>query len=314
MKTTQVLDLLSEDEPVSGKEIAEEFGVSRNAVWKHIERLRDAGFEIDSDPKGYVLTSPAEYGDFGLSYYLDPGTIWEDIEYREEVPSTNSVASQLARDGAPEGTVVLADVQRQGKGRRGREWTSPSGGVWMSGVLRPEIPPRSASVITVAASVAVARGLEEAGVEPRIKWPNDVLVDGKKICGILVEIQADAESVEHAVVGIGINANVEIEDDDWNATSVKDEVGHEVNRANLAASVLEELEDLYSLASDDGDRKVVFEEWKEYSDSIGREVRVETPTETIEGEAVGVDDTGALRVETSDGERVVTAGDCEHLR
>lgn len=308
MDTRDLLDRLG-DEPVSGEALADAFDVSRNAVWKHVERLREAGFAVASDGDGYRLDAVPSSGGYAVAYHCDADRLGRSIVDRDTLDSTNRVAADAARDGAPEGHVVLAAEQSAGEGRRGRRWESPRGGLWMSVVLRPELAPRDASVLTLAASVAVARALEDRGLAPTIKWPNDVLLDGAKVCGILIELQADAEAIDHAVVGIGVNANAAPDLPDADVATVADALGAAVDRAALAAGILEHLEALYTGPADE-----VLAQWRERSSTIGREVRVELPDETLEGEAVGVDDTGALRVATGDGERVVAAGDCEHLR
>lgn len=311
MDAKDVLDALDKDGVVSGEELAESFDVSRNAVWKHVETLRDAGFVVESTGDGYRLESVPEYGGLAVAYLLRErgGTeyVGNEIEYHDSVVSTNDLAVERAREGVAEGYVVLADEQTGGRGRRERVWESPSGGVWTSVVLRPDFAPRDASLVTLAASVAVARAVEETGVEPTIKWPNDVLVEGKKLCGILVEMEADAESISHAVVGIGLNANAKPDVPDASPTSLAEHVG-EVDRAALTANLLAELEDAYEAG--DG----ILDEWRERSSTLGSDVRVETPNETLEGKAESIDETGALVVSTKDGERVVTAGDCVHLR
>jgi len=241
----------------------------------------------------------------------EPEYVGNEIEYHDTVGSTNDIAVERAREDVDEGYVVLADEQKGGRGRRDRVWESPSGGVWTSVVLRPEFAPRDASLVTLAASVAVVRAVEEEGVDATIKWPNDVLVDGKKLCGVLVEMEADAESISHAVVGIGVNANAkpDVPDADTQPTSLAERVGGgEVNRASLTANLLVELEDAYESG------EAVLDEWRERTSTLGRRVRVETPNETLEGVAERVDDTGALVLSTDEGERVVTAGDCVHLR
>lgn len=314
MEAHDVLEALVEgDGVVSGGELAARFGVSRNAVWKHIETLRDTGFVVESTGEGYMLEGVPEYGGLAVAYHLlrDGRTdyIGNEIEYHDSIGSTNDTAAERAREGVEEGYVVLADEQTGGRGRRERVWKSPSGGIWTSVVLRPDFPPREASLVTLAVSVAVARAVEKEGIEPTIKWPNDVLVGGDKLCGILVEMEADAESISHAVVGIGLNANTkpDVPDADTPPTSLAEHVG-EVDRAVLTANLLAELEDAYEA----GDK--ILDEWRERSSTLGREVRVETPNETIEGIAERIDETGALVVSTDEGERVVTAGDCVHLR
>ena len=311
MDANNVLNALADKGVVSGEELAERFEVSRNAVWKHVETLRDAGFIVESTSDGYRLSSVPKYGGFAVKYRLrergDTKYIGNETEYHDFVESTNDIAVERAREGVEEGYVVLADEQTGGRGRRERVWESPSGGIWTSVVLRPDFAPRDASLVTLAASVAVARAVEETDVEPTIKWPNDVLIDGEKLCGILVEMEADAESISHAVVGIGLNANAKPRVPDASPTSLAEHVG-KVDRAVLTANLLAELEDAYE--SGDG----ILDEWRERSSTLGREVRVETPNETVEGVAESIDATGALVVSTDEGERVVTAGDCVHLR
>jgi BirA family biotin operon repressor/biotin-[acetyl-CoA-carboxylase] ligase len=313
MDANDVLDALADEGVVSGEDLAERFGVSRNAVWKHVETLRDAGFGVESTGDGYRLGEDGVpgYGGLAVEYRLrtDGRTdyVGTEIEYHGTVESTNDLAVERARGGVEEGYVVLADEQTGGRGRRERVWESPSGGVWTSVVLRPDFAPRDASLVTLAASVAVARAAETEGVKATIKWPNDVLIDGEKLCGILVEMEADAESISHAVVGIGLNANAKPDVPDASPTSLAEHVG-EVDRGVLTANLLAELEDAYETG--DG----VLDEWRERSSTLGREVRVETPNETVEGVAERIDGTGALVVSTDEGERVVTAGDCVHLR
>ena len=311
MDANDVIDALADEDTVSGGELAERFGVSRNAVWKHVETLREAGFVVESTSDGYTLEKVPEYGGLAVFHRLRGKTeyVGDEIEYHETVESTNDIAVERAREGVDEGYVVLADRQTGGRGRRERVWESPSGGIWTSVVLRPSFAPRDASLVTLAASVGVARAVEEEGVDATIKWPNDVLVGDKKLCGILVEMEADAESIAHAVVGIGLNANAAPDVPDASPTSLAEHVdAAEVDRGVLTANLLAELEDAYEL----GD--AVLDEWRERSSTLGREVRVETPNEAVEGTAERIDNTGALVVSTDDGERVVTAGDCVHLR
>lgn len=309
MEAKDVLSALREEDVVSGGELAERFDVSRNAVWKHVETLRDAGFVVESTPDGYSLNGVPEYGGLGVTYHLGDRTeyVGTEIEYHDSVVSTNDLAVERAREGVEEGYVVLADEQTGGRGRRERVWESPSGGIWTSVVLRPDFAPRDASLVTLAASVAVARAVEEVGVEATIKWPNDVLIDGDKLCGILVEMEADAESISHAVVGVGLNANAKPDVPDASPTSLAEHIG-KVDRASLSADIFAELEDAY----ESGD--AVLEEWRRRSSTLGREVRVETTNETFEGKAERIDETGALVVSAPEGERTVTAGDCVHLR
>lgn len=298
----RILDALS-DGPVSGPEMAEALGVSRAAVWKHVEALREEGFGIESRSNGYVLSGGGDFGGASVEHGLSAPF---EVEYHDSIANTNDRARELA-DAGESNIAVLADEQTGARGRLDRTWDAPSGGIYLSLVCRPDLPPAQAPIYTLAAAVATAEALRGVGVDAEIKWPNDVLVDGDKLCGILVEMQADAESIDHAVVGIGLNANAAPDVPDASPTSLAEHVG-EVDRAGLTAGLLAELEDAYE--SGDG----VLDEWRDRTSTLGRRVRVETPNETVEGVAERVDETGALVLSTDDGDRTVTAGDCVHLR
>ncbi|MFB6072748.1 MAG: biotin--[acetyl-CoA-carboxylase] ligase [Halobacterium sp.] len=305
-----VLDALA-DGPVSGPALADRLDISRTAVWKHVEALRDDGFEIESVPDGYTLAGVPEYGAAAVEFGLDAPF---DVEYHDALPSTNDRARELATDGAS-GVVVLADEQTGGRGRRDREWSSPPGGVWLSLVLRPNIPPARVPLLTLAAAVAVTDAAREAGVDAAIKWPNDVVVPdagdggrgGAKLAGVLTEMEGEASRVSWVVVGVGVNVNVDRADLAGDATSVRAEAG-DVPRRAFVQRVLERFEDLRR----DPDR--VLAAWRDRAATLGERVRVELPAGEVVGEAVDVTEHGALVVDTDDGERVVHAGDCQHLR
>jgi BirA family biotin operon repressor/biotin-[acetyl-CoA-carboxylase] ligase len=300
----RVLDALAAG-PASGPEVAADLDVSRAAVWKHVEALREAGFEIASSDDGYELVGVPEFGGPAVEYGLDAPFA---VEYHDSIPSTNDRARELAGEGRAD-VVVLADAQTGGRGRLDREWSSPSGGIWLSVLLRPDVPPGHAPAFTLAAAVAVARAAREAGVDAAIKWPNDVLVgSGRKLAGILTEMEGEADRVSWLIVGVGINANVdagELPAD--RATSLRAEVG-DVDRRLFTQRFLAAFHDLR------GDLESVIPAWREHADTLGRRVRVETPGGEVVGEAVDVVFPGTLVVETDDGRVEVTAGDCEHLR
>lgn len=302
----RVLEAL-DDGPVGGPALAERLDVSRAAVWKHVEALRDAGFEIASEEDGYRLMSVPEYGGPAVEFGLDAPF---EVEYHETLDSTNRRARELASGGA-EDVAVLADAQTGGRGRLDREWASPSGGVWLSLVLRPELPPARIPVYTLAAAVATARAAREIGVDAHIKWPNDVLVatggGERKLAGILTEMEGEADRVSWVVVGIGVNANVEAGELPGTATSLREQVG-DVNRRAFVQRLLSEFDALR------GDPETVLAAWREHALTLGRRVRVETPSEEVVGEARDVEPPGTLVVETDDGPVRVSAGDCEHLR
>jgi BirA family biotin operon repressor/biotin-[acetyl-CoA-carboxylase] ligase len=302
----QILDALA-DGPVSGPALADRLDISRTAVWKHVERLREEGFDIDSGDSGYELVEIPGFGGTAVEYGLDAPF---SIEYHDSIDSTNHRARELATGGESD-VVVLADEQTGGRGRLDREWDSPSGGVWLSFVLRPAIPVAHAPVFTLAAAVAVTRAAREASVEASIKWPNDVVVGEReaKLAGILTEVEGEADRVEWVVVGIGINVNVGADElpPGVNATSIREEVGP-IDRRVFTQRLLEEFHALRSALD------TVVDAWREYATTLDRRVRADTPSETIEGMAVDIEFPGALIVDTGEDRVTVTAGDCEHLR
>ncbi|APW98076.1 bifunctional biotin--[acetyl-CoA-carboxylase] synthetase/biotin operon repressor [Halobiforma lacisalsi AJ5] len=299
--------------PVSGPELADALGVSRAAIWKHVEELREAGFEIESEPTGYRFEGVAAYDGPTVEFGLEAPF---EVEYHDAVGSTNDRARELATEGA-EDVVVLADEQTGGRGRLEREWAAPSGGVWASAVLRPGIAPLRAPLFTLAAAVATARAAREAGVDAGIKWPNDVVVPGdeddgddtgyRKLAGILTEMEGETDRIEWLVVGIGVNANIDADDLPAGATSIRDEAG-DVDRRRFVQRLLEEFDALRT------DLDSIVPAWRDLALTIGQRVRVDRPSGEVVGEAVDVTDTGALVVETDDRREMVTAGDCEHLR
>ncbi|MFC7018950.1 MULTISPECIES: biotin--[acetyl-CoA-carboxylase] ligase [Haloarcula] len=300
-----VLEALAEG-PVSGPALAEELAVSRAAVWKHVEGLRESGFDVESGDDGYRLASVPEFGGAAVEYGLDaPFT----VEYHDSIPSTNARARDLAADGERD-VVVLADEQTGGRGRLDRAWSSPSGGIWLSILFRPDVPMAHAPVFTLAAAVAVTRAARETGVDAGIKWPNDVLVGDRKLVGILTEMEGEADRISWIVVGVGINANVDPASLPSEAapTSLEAERGSPIDRRRFTQRVLEEFEDLRRSP------EAIVDAWREYATTLGRRVRVETSDGTIEGEAVDVRFPGSLVVETADGQVTVAAGDCDHLR
>jgi BirA family biotin operon repressor/biotin-[acetyl-CoA-carboxylase] ligase len=310
----QVLDALAE-EPVTGPALADRLGVSRAAVWKQVETLREAGFGVASTGDGYELREVPEFGGAAVEYGLEAPF---EVEYHDTVPSTNDRARELAAAGEAD-VVVLADAQTGGKGRLNREWASPSGGVWLSILVRPDVPPAHAPAFTLAAAVATTRAAREAGVDAAIKWPNDLLVSGgeggdgstreQKLAGILTEMEGEADRVSWLVVGVGVNANVDPGElpGEQPATSIRATVG-DVDRRLFTQRLLEEFHGLREgLAG-------VVDAWREHASTLGQRVRVETPGGEVVGEAVDVRFPGTLVVDTGEGLEEVTAGDCEHLR
>ncbi|QLG48973.1 biotin--[acetyl-CoA-carboxylase] ligase [Natrinema halophilum] len=295
--------------PVSGPALADDFDISRAAVWKHIEALRDADFEIESGPNGYELADVAAYNAPAVEFGLEAPF---SIDYHDSVGSTNDRARELAAEGGAD-VAVLADEQTGGKGRLEREWSAPAGGVWVSVVTRPSITPAQAPLYTLAAAVATATTAREAGVDARIKWPNDVVVpvgdDGayRKLAGILTEMEGQPDRVDWLIAGIGVNANLDAEELPEGATSIRDEAG-DVDRRRFVQRLLEEY-DRYRT-----DLDTVVPTWRELALTLGQHVRVDRPAGEVVGDAIDVTESGALVVETDDERVTVSAGDCEHLR
>jgi BirA family biotin operon repressor/biotin-[acetyl-CoA-carboxylase] ligase len=244
----------------------------------------------------------------------------KQLHYYQDLDSTNRMAQQLARQGATEGTVVVAERQLSGRGRQGRAWHSPAGvGLYCSLILRPALPPNQIQLLTLAVAVAVVRTIAaQTLISPKIKWPNDILIGEKKVAGILTEAEAAAERIAHVVVGVGINVNhtaAELGSGlEALATSLRLEVGHSMPRAALAVQLFVELETWYERLKG-RDSSAILEEWRRHAATLGRRVRVLLGQTTVEGTALDVTREGALVLEARDGSRtVVHAGDVEHLR
>jgi BirA family biotin operon repressor/biotin-[acetyl-CoA-carboxylase] ligase len=304
----RVLEALANG-PVTGPALAESLDVSRNAVWKHVEALREDGFEVTSDDAGYALGAVPPLHELALALGLDAPFA---VESHDSIDSTNRRARELAEAGG-EDVVVVADRQTGARGRLDRTWEAPPGGVYLSLVVRPDVPMLDAPLFTLAAAVATARAAREQGVDARIKWPNDVVVPREgasyaKLAGILTEMQGEADRVGWLVVGIGVNAEATVGDLPEGATSVRAETGS-VDRRAFTQRLLAEFDALR------GDPEAVLPAWRDLALTLGQRVRVETPDGEVVGEAVGVERPGTLVVRRDDGTgRRVSAGDCEHLR
>lgn len=298
----------AQGEPISGQQLADEFGVSRTAIWKHIKELAEQGYGIESiKKKGYYLTSAPDTLDAtAIGAGLSTKKLGQVIHYVESCPSTQIIAHQLAQEGTPDGTIVLTEEQTAGRGRLARKWDSAAKkGIWMSVVLRPDVVLQKAPQFTLVAAVAVVRAIEEvSGLKPEIKWPNDILIKGKKSTGILTELQSDADGIQALIIGIGLNVNQSLQDFPEElqdiATSLSIESGMPVNRQELVRSLLHHLEiytDLY-IETGFGMLKVL---WESYSSTIGKTVRARMAKETLTGVAEGITEDGVLQLRTADG-------------
>jgi BirA family biotin operon repressor/biotin-[acetyl-CoA-carboxylase] ligase len=304
---------------VSGEAISDKLGLSRAAVWKHVEALRGQGYRIEAVPaRGYRLAEvPDRLGPLELRPLLNTHDIGRDIYWYEELGSTSDRAKELADDGAEHGAVVIAESQTAGRGRRGRVWASPPRrNLTFSVVLRPDLPPARAPELTLVASIAVCEALRQAGVDAGIKWPNDVLVGGRKIAGILTELAAEPDRVHWVVLGVGVNVNARAEDFPpelrEHATSLFLERGP-APRALFAAACLTALEEWLDRHAEEG-FAAIRAAWRERNVTLGRQVLVRADGRDVEGVAVDLDEQGALLVRDGAGLQRILSGDVTLLR
>ena len=315
----KILSALRENaDGISGAQLAEELKISRAAVWARIEDLRKVGFEIEASPHfGYKIVAEPDalFADDLLARLGKTKVVGRDIRVFEQTASTNDVIEKLARDGVKEGVVVFAESQTKGRGRLGRKWISPAHkGLWFSILLRPDLRPQETTQLTVASATALRRAIQsETGLKPEIKWPNDILVGGKKVAGILTELSAELDKVRYVILGIGIDVNLDAGEFPAElkkiATSLKIEAGETISRAELATTILLELDKDYSRICS-GKFAAVADEWEENCVTIGKNVTVQIGDRKIRGRAESLDDDGALLLRTEHGhlERI-TGGD-----
>ncbi len=315
----ELLKILREAEDyVSGQQLCDHFGVSRTAVWKVIRQLQEEGYQIEAvKNRGYLLKKDAVPDVMTAPEIISRlHSRWMGINciFLETVDSTNNYLKRAAEDGAVNGTLAVAEEQTGGKGRRGRSWETPKGtNIAMTILLRPEIRPEHASRLTLLMAMAVVRGIQkETGLQAGIKWPNDVVVDGHKVCGILTEMNTEVDYINYVVIGTGINVNqTEFPEEIREiAGSLKLSAGHPVARAGLIASIMEELEDLYEVFLKTEDLSALKDEYNRNCVTCGHEIRVLEPGHEYTGMTDGINDLGELVVKKADGETVcVYAGE-----
>lgn len=311
------------DSYVSGEDICRSVGISRAAIWKRIENLREEGYDVEALPHlGYRLVAiPDRLIPMEIKWKLKSKILGREIISYKKLDSTNDAAYELAEKGIKEGTVVIAEEQERGKGRHGRTWSSPpKGGIYMSCILRPKMTPSEISQITLIAAVSVATAIRSvSGLPALIKWPNDILINNKKICGILTEMKAEQDVIDFIILGIGINVNTPSQNLPKSAASLKEEARHlardgHISRVELAQRVLEELERDYLVLKTEGPCLII-EEWKRLSAMLGSRVKVSLPHESFEALAHDIDPDGALVVRMESGIlRKVSSGDIMMLR
>ena len=301
---------------VSGEELGRQLNISRTAVSKQIQKLRQSGYDIESTvSQGHRLRQlPDLLRPEEVCPRLTTRILGSEIHYYSEIGSTNDEAKKCAVAGCPEGTLVITETQQGGRGRLSRGWFSPiAKGIWLSVVLRPPFPPQEAPKCTLMAAVALNRAIREvAGIPCGIKWPNDILCNGRKLVGILTEMSAEMDAINHIVIGTGINVNIAADEIPPElkeiATSILVEKGAPVSRLDLLIRVLECLEELYLAVKESG-FEAVLTAWRRESITLGRMVNVIAPDKSYQGKAVDIDGDGALMVETEQGMERVLAGD-----
>ena len=300
---------------VSGAQLAGQLDISRAAIWARMEELRKVGYDIEASPHfGYKLVgSPnALHADDLLARLGKTRVVGRDIQVFEQTTSTNDVIEKLARDGVKEGAVVFAESQTRGRGRLGRKWISPTRkGLWFSVLLRPSVSPQETTQLTVASATALRRAIKTVtGLSAEIKWPNDLLLGGKKVAGILTEMSAEVDRVQHIILGIGVDVNQDANEFPAElrgiATSLKIEAGEAISRAGLATEMLRELDADYTRIGA-GKFPQLADEWEAGCATIGKNVSVQMGARLIRGRAEALDDDGALLVRTEHGhlERVI---------
>lgn len=313
----EILRLLrNADGYISGQELCNRFGVSRTAVWKAINQLKEAGYEIEAQQnKGYrLMAAPDLMTEAEIKSLMHTEWVAKEVLYFDTIDSTNTKAQELAEKGYQSGTLVVADKQESGKGRRGRSWVSPSGtGIFMTLMIKPDINPNNASMLTLVAALAVAKAITSVtGEEAMIKWPNDIVVNGKKVCGILTEMNAQFDYINHIVVGIGINVHNESfpEEISQMASSLMIEAGGKrFHRAQIIAETMSYFEQYYDTFLKTQDLSALVREYDKLLVNRNKSVRVLDPKEPFDGKAMGITSKGELIVDTWESRKLVSSGE-----
>jgi len=315
----RILDFLKKKQGyLSGDEISQHLGISRQGLWKHIQELKEMGYDFAAVPHlGYRLEScPDALLDLEIRYQLNTKFIGRQIHYFEYLSSTNDLAMQLGMQNAPSGTLVVAESQTKGRGRLGRSWFSPKyKGIYFSLLLKPDILPEGSPVLTIMLAVSIAEAVKNiSGLNPQIKWPNDLFLGNKKVAGILTEMNAEADKINFIVMGVGLNVNNDKKSLISGATSLKEHAREKLNRVLLLQEMLRRIEQNYSLWELKGPA-VILDKWRQYSLTLGKRVKVYCHNKHIEGSAVDIDKDGGLLIRKDSGILAkVMAGDVIHCR
>jgi BirA family transcriptional regulator, biotin operon repressor / biotin---[acetyl-CoA-carboxylase] ligase len=317
MKKEIILQILSTDRFVSGEYLSRQLNISRTAVWKHIKSLQENGYKFESKPHvGYrLIKRPEEPLAEEIIPRLKTKIIGKEILHFKAIDSTNSYAKKIIVKNNPiEGTVIISEIQTKGKGRKNREWSSSKGGLWFSIILFPPLSPQRAMYVTMAASIALVQAIFDiCKIKAEIKWPNDILIQGKKVCGVLTEIDAEMDLIHYSIIGIGMNVNNILSDElTEKATTLQTEKNTIINRKDLLCSIFTHFDALYHHIKQQ-ELSLIKEKWISSSNMIGKEVKVHGEKETIRGTVNGIDDQGCLLVQEKDGVIRVITGDIVYI-
>jgi BirA family biotin operon repressor/biotin-[acetyl-CoA-carboxylase] ligase len=317
MSKDQILNVLfkRKGDYISLDDIEIEIDISKTEISDEIQSLIEEGYPIDTLKSGYRLNKTNIVLPYEIRSNLQTNYMGKKIYFFKEVDSTNLVAKKLANEGAAEGTIVIAGKQRRGKGSRGKKWISPSGGVWMTIILRPDVEPNKAPQLTLVTGVAVAETLiQECNLDVEIKWPNDILIGNKKVSGILTEVKTKIIGVEYVLVGIGIDLNINIPPElSDTATSLQAELEQEIRGAELIQKFLKNFEDNYNEFKT-GNFPFILNKWRNLSGTVGKYVELHRKGGVVRGEAVGISKNGRLVLEMDNGNlKKVISGECIHI-
>ena len=312
----KILELLNQKDYISGESISKKLNISRTAVWKQINVLKKQSYIIKSvKNKGYLLLSrPDVPFSEEITTKINTKIIGKNIKYFKEIDSTNSYLKNILKSQVEEGSIVVADQQLKGRGRKNRSWDSSEGGLWFSVILYPNLPPQQAMLITMIASISIVESIKKiTQLDPVIKWPNDILLNKKKLCGILTELDAEIDRLNYSIIGIGINVNNKINPELFDiATSIKKENKGKISRVNLLVEIINTLDNYYKVLLEKN-YKFIKEKWLKYSKIIGRKIIVNEGLKTKIGYVKDVDDNGCLLLETGSGVDTIITGDIKYL-